>query len=253
MTLEEFFTASAEEEEQRARWIKVSAWFAGEGHDYFCSNVEIENRLPVRVWRAVFGALQEDNWSEMQNRVVAVFQSNTLKGSKIADTPRPKGRAWDLIRLIELLYGTGELTTEEDEAQFVNDIRAGRVPFALRRSKLGAYVMWSTFSPAGGDPFAGIIEAETVRSRLGLMSPIDLEDKRLVVLVYYVPLNVSIHYPTIADAYAGTPWNPYFQCSNPGDPWGYTSGRHPEVVHDVIDGTRLVTDHDPGEPVRILD
>lgn len=258
MTLEEFFTASAEEAEQRECWNKVVELLEAEDLLHIQRNFEVESRLPERAWSGVFVVLKvEEEWSELRVQLMVVFRGFTLHGPEIATTPQPKGRALDVGRLKTLLKQAG-ISSPIAQEQFINDVRAGHAPGIpyhqfLSTCPLGSHLIWSTFSEAGGDPFENVHDAEVVRDRLGLMPPIGLDDQELVLLVYYVPSDVLIRYPTIADAYAGEAWNPYFQCSNPSDSWGYTSGGHPEVVHDVVHGRHLVADDEHGGPVRIVD
>ncbi|MEM8560196.1 MAG: hypothetical protein AAGG50_20445, partial [Bacteroidota bacterium] len=86
-----------------------------------------------------------------------------------------------------------------------------------------------------------------VCNRLGLQHGGDT-----VLLVYDVPSHVTVRYPTLADAYAGPAWNPLFQASQPTDPWGYTSGGNPEVVHDVITGNHLAKPTSAIAPIRFV-
>jgi hypothetical protein len=119
-------------------------------------------------------------------------------------------------------------------------------------------VIWATFRADIFDPFANWATAEEVRTGLGLTKPAQPDDQKLFLLVYCVPDNIPVRYPTIADAYAGEgDWNPNFQCAPPDAPWGFTSGDAPEVVHDEIRGAQLIAP-DPDETdsvaaVRIVD
>ncbi len=229
-------------------WEHMAVLLADENLDYIHANFEGELRLNEGVWAAMFAPLPElfaplptPSWAEVQVILTAVFQNHTLAGPVIADTPEPKGRALDTGRFMALLDEAG--LPDDGKTQLLNDIRAGGPidldAAELKQCNLGSYLMWSTFQAAGGDPFEGCADAATVRERLGLLEPVRAEDEELCLLVYTVPSDVNIQYPTLADAYAGDDWPALFRCSNPGDAWGYTSGGHPEVVHEVITGTHL--------------
>ncbi len=102
-------------------------------------------------------------------------------------------------------------------------------------------MIWATFREDVFDPFAEWATAQEVRTGLGLAKPVHPDDQKLFLLVYEVPNDTPVRYPTIADAYAGEgDWNPNFQCTSPNAQWGYTSGDAPEVVHDEIRGAQLI-------------
>lgn len=157
--------------------------------------------------------------------------------------------------------------SQERRDQIIEDVQSGftpAVPYSEQLSdcKLGNHLIWSTFSEEenGNDPFRNWTDANIVRDRLGLQDPQhpeDPEERGLVLLVYRVPSTVTIRYPTIAEAYAGSGWDPNFQCSDPEDCWGYTSGGRPEVVHEVIRGNQFVQKPSDSAyafaPLRIVD
>ena len=248
MKLEEYLNGRREEKEH---WALMVDMLTAENLTHIQVNFEAEGKLPEETWNEVFEPLPILSWTELQAELRRIFRKHTLAGPPITSTPQPKGRALETGRFTAVMKEAGLLTSPDAETQFLNDIRAGHTPSIphnrqLRTCSLGRFLMWSTFKEAGGDPFVDCSDAAAVRQRLGLMEPIHPEDRELCLMIYEVPSHVDVRYPTIADAYAANAWNPLFQCSNPSDPWGYTSGGHPEVVHTVITGHHL------SEPLRIV-
>lgn len=108
-------------------------------------------------------------------------------------------------------------------------------------------IMWSTFDPDCSDnPFANRMEVPVkIRAQLGMFKK---EERSALILLYYkLPSGVKPHYPTTADAYAGTHWAAYWRPANSDDKWGLTQPwdshpnvePRPEVVHDPIQSTQL--------------
>ena len=87
--------------------------------------------------------------------------------------------------------------------------------------------------------------ADGIRGLLGL----DREEKglRLLIFEYKLPVHHSIHFPTVAEAYAKDVWPYFFRPAPPGAPYGMTlpwpeyshEPPRPEVVHHVIRGIQL--------------
>ncbi len=107
---------------------------------------------------------------------------------------------------------------------------------------LGSHLMWSTFSLTGSPPFEHAFKsAREFRACMGLPD----ENKPLLLLDYQLPPGVEVHYPTIAEAYAGDEWNFHFSPSPPvaaaGStlPWSNDYDSHHEVVHSVIGAEQL--------------
>lgn len=115
-----------------------------------------------------------------------------------------------------------------------------------RNRALGRFVIWSTFSLSGSDPFEGIGgSSDRFRCLLGL----DRNEQGMSLLLfrYSLPASLLPLYPTIAEAYSGAQWLYYFRPAPPAESHGWTltwdecsneSGR-PEVVHPVITGIEL--------------
>lgn len=232
-------------------WGRVKTLAQDAGRQDVVDAFEIESRLPMTVWAAVWAvlpaALANGAWEDVENAARGVFQSHTRKAPPVLGAPSPKGRAITADRLLDLMREAGLIGKPEDEEQFLSGLRT-HVPPTLPYDRqlydcpLGAYSIWSTFDDhiAGGDPFDGCTSsAATVRHAFGLLDPISPSEVEMVLCIYRLPTGEPVHAPTIADAYAGDTWNPRYRASNPADRWGYTSGGRPEVVHCVIPGRHL--------------
>ncbi len=261
MTLDEYLDGCPTDEEAEA-WREAANYFVAESLSRIKGNFESECRLSRATWERVFLVLVDASQDELRVEITAVFRDHKLTGPAVTGTPQPKGRALERERFTALARDAEIFASPEAVTQFIDDVRNGHLPVIpydqrLRRCPLGNYLMWSTFKEQGGDPFASCSDADTVRTKLGLQGPKRPEDRELVLLVYDVPPEVTVRYPTIADAYAADDWNVPFQCSNPQDPWGYTVNGHPEVVHDVINGAHLASSSGNGghpfRPLRIVD
>jgi hypothetical protein len=277
MTLQQFLddVPLAEREALEAAWTRVDEAMREKGLSHVPETVEDECRLPEEAWAHLFEVLLD--WQRLLDALddaanatdgegadmvaaamTKVFQSRTLHGPDIEDTPTPKGRAIPVPDFSGLMEETQAFSSANAREQFFNDRRAGHSPTdpydqQLRNCSLGRYLIWSTFQPSVDDPFEGLPDAATVREGMGLPPPQGAQDRELVLLVYEVPADLPVRYPTVADAYAGEEWPPRFECSNPDDPWGYTEGGRPEVVHDVIDGKHLVRENDYAlQAIRII-
>jgi hypothetical protein len=250
MTLEQYLNTVSSEE--RATLVEVWQWstelLAEADLDHVRETVENECRFPASAWDDLFAALDEAA-ADVPTTMTRVFRDQTLEGDEIENTPTPKGRALEISRFRSLMRDAGMSPRRRD--QIVEDVWNGfmpAIPYSaqLAACDLGNHLIWSTFSEeaeTGRDPFRNWTDVDTIRGRLGLQdpqNPDDPEERGLVLLVYRVPSAVNVRYPTVADAYAGSGWNPNFQCSDRGDDWGYTSGDRPEVVHDVIQGKQFV-------------
>lgn len=247
MTLQAFLLTTSGSEEQD--WQRTSAVMVASGETTVEQNFRTESRLSAVAWARVVAVLSRPTLAEVQTATTQVFRDHTLSGPEIPTTPTPKGRALTVERFKALLKDSGVFPTDADADQFVRDIQGGRVPpggFARQLSDcpLGSHLIWSTFNEhtTDGDPFHGCDgNPDEIRAAFGLMPPSTPDEREFVLCVYRVPNGVPVRYPTLADGYAGAPWNPMFTCSDAGDPWGYTSGSRPEVVHEVIDGGNLTT------------
>jgi hypothetical protein len=130
-----------------------------------------------------------------------------------------------------------------------------RVPVEESRTKwgayeLGSYVMWSTFDPAGGRPFAiANLTSRLLRGRLGL--PGRRSRYPVLTLEYELPRGQPAYLPTVAEAYAGNTWLVFFRTSSeeevdsgfsltqPHDDLALRHAGMPEVVHAPITGAAL--------------
>jgi hypothetical protein len=254
MTLRDFLDACTGDEE--VRWNETAAMLLGEGRADVKDNFEKDHWLEAVVWQAVFLGLPQVSLVAFVGVASAVFQGHTLRGAPIAGTPQPKGRALEAGRFLQLAQAASLVATRAQAEQLLNDVRARinpPIPYdrLLADCELGRYFMWSTFNaPGGGDPFFSCPDAATTRNHYGLTEPNNPADRELVLCLYTLPAGMPVRYPTIADAYAGSngnDWNPLFRSSNPGAPWGRTSGGRPEVVHELITG-RYLTEHTAATP-----
>lgn len=165
----------------------------------------------------------------------------------------------DANRFLSWLDDRDIFASPSGKRRFLDDVQGNASPSPPphkqpRQLKLGKCVIWSTFRAEVFAPFADWATAQQVRTGLGLTKPAQPDDQKLFLLVYRVPEDVPVRYPTIADAYAGAgDWNPNFQCAPPDAPWGYTSGDAPEVVYEVIPGGHLIDPETaPVAAVRIV-
>lgn len=251
MTLQQYLeqTVSAEQGKRDA-WERTAIVLEDEDLSFVRENISIECRLHEDTWDAIFEALFGTPGDEVLVVLTETFQKQTLCGPQIPDTPEPKGRAVDANRFLRWLDDQEIFASPAAQRRYLDDVRTGVEPVVPPREQchalpLGRHLIWSTFREDEVDPFAGYTDADEVRAYLGLMEPAQPDDQELFLLVYVLPEDVPARYPTVADAYAGDDeWNPEFQCSNPRDPWGYTSGGAPEVVHRVIRGKHLVRSAD---------
>jgi hypothetical protein len=221
------------------------------------NSIEDECHLSEAGWDLFFSSIDGVEGDEVANRLTEAFQDCQLNGLEIAETPVPKGKAVPARKFAAWLDESETFTTASMRDRFLDAIRY-REPLPdqslLHDLPLGNHLIWSTFHEDEEDPFSPFTTAQEIRTGLGLPPPERQEDDELILLVYALKDNVTVRYPTIADAYATEDsWNPEFQCSKPGDEWGYTSGGRPEVVHEVIEGECLVvSDEDDAYSVLAL-
>ncbi len=242
----------------REVWSRIETALEEAGLSFVKENLLAEVHLPEEVWQRLLVASSDvEGENKITETLTCVFNDSTQCGPEISDTPKPKGRVIDRGRFIDWLKNKANFASPEAQRQYLADIRSNQSLFIshqerLQNVPLGKHLIWSTFQEGGGDPFEVYTSSEDARARLGLMKPAKPEDKELFLLVYVIPDDVTIRYPTVADAYAGKGWNCYFQCSNSGDDWGYTIGGHPEVVHEVIKGSCLIESEYPFLAIRVL-
>lgn len=248
MTLEEYFdtVSPSKRGEMEEVWQWAAAVLADADLDHVRQTIGNACRFPEEGWDDLLAILCDVEKANVPAAMTSVFQKWIRRGAEISDVPAPKGRAVDANRFLSWLDDQDVFASPAGKRRFLDDVQgdSGPIPPAhqqLRQLKLGRYVIWATFREEVVDPFADWTTAEEVRSGLGLMKPENPEDQKLFLLVYHLPDEVAVRYPTIADAYAAEgDWNPNFECAPPDAPWGYTSGDAPEVVHDVIQGEHLI-------------
>jgi hypothetical protein len=249
MTLEEYLDHHDPSGTKRDAWENARGILDAEGYGHVRDNIERENRLSEAVWSDVCDAFLGSSPDTLLDELDAVLRRRTLHGPEIADVPSPKGRAVSILDFEDLL-DTGRLSQTAID-QTVSDLRTrGSIDSARLRvvqprnpkeaPKIGRYLIWATFQEGKYDPFDGHRTADEVRDWLSLPPP-PRYDRSIVLLVYKVPEDTSVRHPTVADAYAGHNWSAQYQCTNRGEPWGYTQGGAPEVVHDVIGMQSLIS------------
>lgn len=262
MTLDQYLSglASPTEEEKRNVWDQVTTALVEEGLEHVRNNIESECRVSEEVWDDLFAALDDTEEESVRETLTEVFQNWIQHGPEISDTPRPKGRAVDANRFLNWLDDQNVFASPSGKRRFLDDVQSNSsstssLHLQLQQLWLGKHLMWSTFHEEETDPFTEWDTAQEVRIGLGLTKPTHPDDQKPFLLVYRIPSDVVVRYPTIADAYAGEgEWNPNFQCAPPDAPWGYTSGDAPEVVHEVIPGAHLIDPEvAPVAAVRIMD
>lgn len=260
MTLLQYLDSlsSTERKAQEEVWIWATLVLDEADLGHVWKVIARECRFPESAWEDLFAALNDAKAEALEEAMTEVFRNRKLEGREIEDTPVPKGRAISRPDFAGLMERTQAFSSADAREQFFEDRRADRPPTApyhqqLRNCPLGRYLIWSTFQQPVDDPFEGLPDAAAVREGMSLPPPQGKRDRELVLLVYRVPTDLPVRYPTIAEAYAAEGWNERFECSTPNDPWGYTQGGRPEVVHDVIDGTHLVRENDYApQAVRIV-
>jgi hypothetical protein len=223
----------------------------------FLYNVEQETRLRQVAWDAVFRVLVRPT-TDAETRcqeLTAVFRSLLLSGPVLPQPlPTRLGHAVTpeifRVRLTEQF----DVDLRCQAVQIIADLR-NATPAKARRTLKGKLlmapgrIMWATFSRsrAGSqeDPLGALtLQADTIRAALGLSPNEKGED--LFLFVYELPPAISPHYPTIADAYAGSDWPFYFRpalATRPsGDtlPWyGSKMASRPETVHMPVNACFL--------------
>lgn len=265
MTLRQYLETHdpAEQKAKEEVWARAADILTGADLDHVRTTVENECRLPELAWEDLFAALDAATAANVPAAMTQVFQDRILHGPEIEETPAPKGRAVDANRFLKWLDDQGIFASPSAQRRFLDDVKSDSSPAPpshqqLRLLCLGQHLIWATFHEEMTDPFAEWETAREVRDALELAEPAQPDDQKLFLLVYRVPEDIPVRYPTIADAYATRgEWNPNFQCSPPEAPWGYTSGNAPEVVHDEVQGECLI-DPDADEAdsvtaVRIAD
>lgn len=163
------------------------------------------------------------------------------------------GHATSRKILVKHLFRSGYMPSKIAASLSVDEAMA--LPIEKTREnwatyELGRYVMWATFDPAGGRPFAiAGITARLLRGRLGLLGRRSRQP--VLTLEYDLPADVHPHLPTIAEACAGKPWLVFFRPSGreeaddgysltqPHDQLAPKHAGMPEVVHTPVTGAML--------------
>lgn len=266
MTLEEYLDDHDPSGTKREAWEHFDDTLTSDGASYVCDNFRAEYVFSASVWEDVFSVLVAGHQNGhaidiIENELVEAFRQHQCTGRE-PRTPSPKGRAVARKAFREYVKEASVSSSPESIERFFEKLLSGSgTPALLSIVPLGSYLMWSTFSCSGRDPFeACSLSVEHVHAYVGTEPSPDGTDSDLdlILLVYNLPDHISARVPTIADAYSGTVRNEKFQRCDPSDDWGTTSGGTPEVVHDVILGEHLVdlpTDETPHDvpPIRYLE
>jgi len=219
-------------------------------------SLRLEVRLSTDGWRTILDAalLAEDTAVGVMKAVRDSSRAHLLDGQTIKRSAAQEyGRAVTKYRFESTLRKANATLAAVGKRQVEREVRNllnRDWNISRRRWKdraLGNFLMWCTFSPAGGPAFKGFKKKkDSIRRVLGL-DPND-EGKPLLLLFYELPATILPQYPTIADAYSGDEWPFFFRPSKLTDSWGSTlawpdfadvTKPRPEAVHAVILGSCL--------------
>jgi len=225
----------------------------------FVINLDGECHLPKEAWEALLTSVVNTSAAEpsLQAAITAVCQQFTLRGGTITSGTSRYGRAVSRLRFQEFLKDEGVVASDDAARNLVSYLAKKPLSSTHRRfqrQQLSKYAMWATFNSAApdSDPFGQLPgDADGIRERLGLDH--QEEGKDMVLLDYSLPVGTEPLFPTIADAYAGVGWMPYFRPARQEDPHGRTmtwprcvGPTCPEVIHQRITGETLEA------PLRIM-
>lgn len=217
-------------------------------------NLRAETRLPSAALKDLMAGLLKsaNDAGEIKQAMTAVMRCHVLEDRELPPPlPSSLGRAVTLDQFARLLKDQGYRSTVLLARRAIRSLlgRSGRVVRNRWRTySLGKYLMWCTFdqSLSAADPFATMpSEADEVRALLGLS--VEDRGKELLLLVYELPADAKLRYPSVAEAYAGSGWNYFFRPAAEGAPFGLTmlwperekEAPRPEAVHEVITGGNL--------------
>ncbi len=188
-----------------------------------------------------------------------IMREHKLQGKEADHPPGVTfGRAATELSIAQTLHGQAALGTLESAIYHVGLYK--RVPVTILKKRwrnilIGRHVMWSTFEPSGGDPFAFAPTppmAKEIGPVLGL--PEETRFQPLLLLRYELPSTIKPRIPRITEAYAGDVWVYYFRPADAEDiergfgrtyVWDSHAGTHagrPEIVHEPLSGEHLVMD-----------
>jgi len=216
-------------------------------------NLFAEPRLPREAWLGMIEALRRALFAadDVKAAITRFSRDWTLKGPPLSTQPASFCRAVSVARFSRLLVELNYFASVERAVQNVRSTLRKPVQVVISRwdkYDLGRHVMWSTFDLAGQDAFRESDSAEYICGVLGLDIDPDEPGNDLILLVYTLPPGNPARFPTVADAYAGSTWSPYFRPAPVGSPHGWTmpcrefrkEQPRPEAVHRVIQGNRLI-------------
>jgi hypothetical protein len=218
------------------------------------TNITIDPRVRDDAHYDLASALSmcPDDASEIAIAISRCFEHHTLSGPLISTNVQFLGRAISFENFCDLLVKERAFATRAGAASAIRSLHlksVHKIHRTLTDVPLGRYLMWSTFAPHDArhlafDSFPD--DADYVRGVLGL-SRLDRGDP-LVILDYSRPRGLGLRFPTVADCYAGSAWNYFFNPAPDGHEFGLTKpwpeyeteAPRPEVVHDVLTSQFLV-------------
>ena len=217
-------------------------------------NFRAERMLACRFWRGfveAVGGAREDPIDIC--RTIRAYMRSVRFGGPTAFVPDSAilGRATTRQELAAHFVRNRYFPTKLDAELSIDEVM--RIPIDEGRRKwdryaLGQYVMWSTFRRTGGRPFEHTRSAKMLRAILGLSRR--AKSRPMLILEYLLPAGHRAYLPTVAEAYAGDPWLPYFRPVDEDDEKGGhgltqawdEKAQHaglPEVVHEPVQGRAL--------------
>lgn len=235
-------TTLSDEDRQRVE-LQFTAW-SSTGGDW--AQITINARGETALPEPEFVALLTDfvrhltDGGDPQMSWVRACRGRHFRGAVLGDELRPRllGRALaleDYAKRVSEISGLSPETEKRLLRQYAGSSVPGHRLRNLRRTALGAYVLWATFDPtrAEVDPFRDVPKTTpAVRSILGLGRT--AANEVLALVTYRCPLEIALHRPTIAEAGDYAWYRPH---DIPDHPHGYTcrldTGARglPEVVH----------------------
>lgn len=223
----------------------------------FDDNFQLDIRLSDSAIANFIQAIREtdNDFSDIQRRLTEAARKYVNEGeSVVLEETKVLGRVVPLTEFALLIKEQdvcNTITAAEAELRDYTQKSLDKIKIWLGNCWLSRKVsgehliMWATFDPkCSDDPFAGMTkEPVMIRAQLGMFK----ERSALILLYYKLPSGVKPHYPTTADAYAGTYWAAYWRPANSDNKWGSTQSwdSHPnveprsKVVHDPIQSTQL--------------
>jgi hypothetical protein len=246
-------TLSYKEIEQVEQRMYVLARDSGLGSQAV-ANIRNESRLSAEAWQTIFRGLLS---APLDSGVITYALTDslrcwTLKGPALSVPGSIKlGRAITIDRFCRMLVKLGYFASNQTAWRAVRSIiskPAGVAKWRLGHVKLGLYLIWSTFNPGIDEagPFDEMPkEADVIMGRLGLDR--NERGKSLLLLEYMRPPEITLRFPTVAEAYAGQQWSYFFRPATQAAAYGMTmpwpeyerEAPLPETVHEPTHGANL--------------